>query len=193
MPSTRVVFFRHAQSEFNARHLIQGQLDPPLDETGLEQVALAAPRAAAAHDDAVAVFSSDLRRASVTGRAIADALDLALIEDANLRERHLGDLQGLERASLATSAPSAFKVWKSRDRNAAVPGGGESSAGGGRAIERVFPNSKHGKIRRKEDHRRDARRRARSAVRRRRQPRGKASVPDATRRRKLRRVRRRRL
>ena len=129
MPSTRVVFFRHAQSEFNARHLIQGQLDPPLDETGLEQVALAAPRAAAAHDDAVAVFSSDLRRASVTGRAIADALDLALIEDANLRERHLGDLQGLERASLATSVPSAFKVWKSRDRNAAVPGGGESSAG----------------------------------------------------------------
>ena len=75
------------------------------------------------------MFSSDLRRASVTGRAIADALDLALIEDANLRERHLGDLQGLERASLATSVPSAFKVWKSRDRNAAVPGGGESSAG----------------------------------------------------------------
>ena len=82
-----------------------------------------------ANDDAVAVFSSDLRRASVTGRAIADALDLALIEEANLRERHLGDLQGLERASLATSVPSAFKVWKSRDRNAAVPGGGESSAG----------------------------------------------------------------
>ena len=128
MPSTRVVFFRHAQSEFNSRHLIQGQLDPELDEIGLEQVARAAPRAAAEHADAIAVFSSDLRRASVTARAIADALDLALVEDSNLRERHLGDLQGLERASLATSAPAAFKMWKSRDRNVAVPGGGESSA-----------------------------------------------------------------
>ena len=127
-PSTRVVFFRHAQSEFNARHLIQGQLDPPLDETGLEQVAHAAPRVAAAHADAVAVFSSDLRRASITARAISDALCLNLVEDANLRERHLGDLQGLERASLATSAPAAFKLWKSRDRNVTLPGGGESSA-----------------------------------------------------------------
>ena len=194
MPSTRVVFFRHAQSEFNARHLIQGQLDPPNSTKPDSNKSRARRRELPLRTtDAVAVFSSDLRRASVTGRAIADALDLALVEDANLRERHLGDLQGLERASLATSVPSAFKVWKSRDRNAAVPGGGESSAGGGRAIERVFPNSKHGKLRRKEDHRRDARRRARSAVRRRRQPRGKASVPDATRRRKLRRVRRRRL
>ena len=122
---TRVVLVRHAQSEFNARHLIQGQLDPPLDDVGLEQLRVGAPRAASEHSDASRVYTSDLSRASTTARAIADALNVDVIADVRLRERHLGNLQGLPRAELKDAEPSAYAAWKSRDPNQTIPGGGE--------------------------------------------------------------------
>lgn len=125
--STTVVFVRHGQSVFNAEHRIQGQLDleTPLDADGVAQVARAAPVVARIHGDAVAVYSSDLTRARDTARGIADALGVDVSLDARLRERHLGDLQGLPRADLRALAPEAFVAWKSGGK---IPGGGESAA-----------------------------------------------------------------
>ena len=128
MPA-RVVLVRHAQSTFNALHLIQGQLDleTPLDDVGLAQVARGAPACAALHRDCRAVYTSDLSRAAVTASAIARELGVDCVRDARLRERHLGVLQGLPRRELAAAAPEAHRAFKSRDADVEIPGGGESA------------------------------------------------------------------
>jgi len=126
---TRVVLVRHAQSKFNALHIIQGQLDleTPLDAVGLAQVARGAPVCAALHKDCRVVYTSDLSRAAVTAAAIATELGVECVRDSRLRERHLGVLQGLPRSELATATPEAYRAFKSRDIDVEIPGGGESA------------------------------------------------------------------
>jgi len=122
-----VVFVRHAQSEYNAARVIQGQIDCPLDDVGRAQVARAAPVVARHHADARAVYASDLARARDTARAIARAIGTRpIIEDARVRERHLGALQGMPARDVSRAAPEARAAWKSRDMDARVPGGGET-------------------------------------------------------------------
>lgn len=126
---TRVVLVRHAQSKFNALHIIQGQLDleTPLDAVGLAQVARGAPVCAALHKDCRVVYTSDFSRAAVTAAAIATELGVECVRDSRLRERHLGVLQGLPRSELATATPEAYRAFKSRDIDVEIPGGGESA------------------------------------------------------------------
>jgi probable phosphoglycerate mutase len=95
----RVVIVRHGETEHNAGGVWQGQLDTELSERGREQ-AHAAGAALAAHHPA-RVVSSDLRRASVTARAIADAVGVADVElDPRWREIHVGQWQGLHTAEV---------------------------------------------------------------------------------------------
>ena len=122
-----IVFVRHAQSEYNAVGRIQGQIDCPLDDVGRAQLIRGAPEVGRHHADARAVYASDLSRARDTARAIADVLGVEVIEDARVRERHLGALQGMSGGDAARLAPEARAAWRSRDIDARVPGGGETS------------------------------------------------------------------
>jgi glucosyl-3-phosphoglycerate phosphatase len=89
----RVVLVRHGETDHNAGGVWQGQLDTVLSDVGVEQ-ARAAGRAIAAYRP-TRVVASDLARAAVTARHVAEATGAELTLDPRWREIHVGQWQGL--------------------------------------------------------------------------------------------------
>jgi broad specificity phosphatase PhoE len=110
---------RHGQSTWNAVRRIQGQtMHVPLTDLGEQQARRAASQLADC--GARAVFSSDQRRAVQTALPIADQLGVPVTLDPDLRERSLGEFEGL-RSDTVWSA--AYDTWADPSWR---PPGGES-------------------------------------------------------------------
>lgn len=93
MTGRRLLVWRHGQTEWNASGRAQGQTEVPLDDVGRAQAREAAARLASLRP--VAIWSSDLSRASQTARVLADLTGIPVRLDTRLREAHLGVRQGL--------------------------------------------------------------------------------------------------
>ncbi|WP_176400045.1 histidine phosphatase family protein [Ureibacillus sinduriensis] len=80
-----VKIFRHGETVWNKAGILQGWLDSPLTETGIQQAKIQSfiPDV---------VYSSDLGRAYETARLMFPGYKIHA--DSNLREIHLGDWQG---------------------------------------------------------------------------------------------------
>lgn len=114
LPVPRLVLWRHGRTEWNAEGRFQGQLDPPLDETGHTQAVQAAAQLVAtglSAEDTV-VVSSDLRRAAVTATALTDLLGVPLLQEPRLREHGMGCWEGLTRDEVAERYPDQFADWR---------------------------------------------------------------------------------
>jgi len=130
-----VVVVRHGETSWNASRIVQGHLDPELNEIGRQQ-ALVVGRRLSRETKPAAVYSSDLKRAAQTAQTIAEACDVSsLVLDEGLRERHMGHLQGVKWDDAFVQNPGAFKGFdifeakKGLDvnyRDQEIPGGGES-------------------------------------------------------------------
>lgn len=121
MSATTLVLVRHGETSWNVEGRIQGHTDIRLNALGEAQAAAVGKRLARERFDAV--YSSDLIRAYRTAHpAVADP-DSTIIKDRRLRERHLGVLQGLTGEQAMAEQPAAWKVFKSRDPEAALEGG----------------------------------------------------------------------
>ena len=107
---TRLVVWRHGQTDSNAASRVQGQLDVPLNAVGRDQAGAAAAALAALRPDAL--ISSDLSRAADTAAALAALTGLPVAYDARLRERHFGLWQGLLLAEIADRFPSEYAAWR---------------------------------------------------------------------------------
>ena len=88
MSGTRVILWRHGNTDWNAEHRVQGQTDVPLNELGLRQAAESAVKLAARHP--TLLMSSDSGRAARTADALADVTGLRPERDVRLRERAFG-------------------------------------------------------------------------------------------------------
>jgi len=99
----RVVVLRHGETTHNAAGIWQGQLDSPLSERGVQQ-AYAAGEALAALSP-VRVVASDLQRAAITGRAVAEACGVRIDFDERWREIHAGLWQGMSGAQVRAKWP----------------------------------------------------------------------------------------
>ncbi|XP_005098366.1 fructose-2,6-bisphosphatase TIGAR [Aplysia californica] len=90
-----ITLVRHGETLSNRENIMQGQLDTELSDLGYEQARLVAAKL---QDDTFTnMYSSDLRRASETARAIASANRVSSCElklDKRLRERCFGFLEG---------------------------------------------------------------------------------------------------
>ncbi|XVF17729.1 hypothetical protein REPUB_Repub10bG0148700 [Reevesia pubescens] len=121
-----IVVVRHGETEWNADGRIQGHLDVELNEAGRQQAASVADRLSK-EPKISAVYSSDLKRALVTAETIAARCGgLGVITDQDLRERNLGDLQGLVYREAAKLSSKSFKAFSSHRTDQDIPGGGES-------------------------------------------------------------------
>ncbi|BAT12589.1 phosphoglycerate mutase-like protein 4 [Oryza sativa Japonica Group] len=130
-----LVVVRHGETSWNASRIVQGQMDPELNEIGKQQAVVVARRLAREARPA-AIYSSDLKRAAETAEIIAKACDVSnLMLTEALRERHMGYLQGLMWDDAVNKSPSVFKGFANfevkngldfDDRNHELPGGGES-------------------------------------------------------------------
>lgn len=89
----RILLIRHGQTDWNVEGRWQGQLQVPLNDTGLQQAQALADHLAGR--EITAVYSSDLSRAHVTATRVAEAYGLTVKLDERWRELHLGVLQGL--------------------------------------------------------------------------------------------------
>jgi len=119
---TRFLMIRHGETAWNADGRIQGHTDVDLTEVGIEQARLAADRLRGEAIDAV--YSSDLRRAYVTGEVIAEPHGLGVITTPLLREAYLSAWQGLTMQEVAARFPEDFERYR-RDSVANRPAGAE--------------------------------------------------------------------
>lgn len=120
----RLLLVRHARSSWNELHRIQGQLDPPLSEAGLEQAQRLGGRL---HHRSgwrpAGFYSSDLVRCRQTAEAVGAAIGMEPVFMPELREIALGEWEGLTREDLMTRYPALWARWVSHPDWDLVPGG----------------------------------------------------------------------
>jgi broad specificity phosphatase PhoE len=116
---TDLLLIRHGESIWNREGRVQGWLDPPLSERGLEQAVRLAERMS--EWPIAAVYASTLERARVTAECIARAHKLAVTLDERLREHRLGAIQGLTGSEIHAKYPEQFALAGRTDRWVPAP------------------------------------------------------------------------
>jgi broad specificity phosphatase PhoE len=107
-PPTRVLLLRHAETA--APHLFHGaESDIGLSLRGAEQARRVAERIRRERPDAV--YSSGMRRAAETARAIAEECGLPPLEWPGLHERRMGPLSGVPREAGWSAYEEAKTHW----------------------------------------------------------------------------------
>ena len=100
----RLLLIRHAESQGNFEHRLQGRRDYPLTERGLTQARALAERLAPI--PLAVIYASPIGRAFQTAERIADAASLSVIPEPRLQEYDFGDaLSGLTWPEIATAHP----------------------------------------------------------------------------------------
>jgi probable phosphoglycerate mutase len=85
-------FLRHGETDWNAQGISQGNVDIPLNATGVAQARAAAEKL---RDRGIAaIVSSSLSRARVTAEFVGEALGLPVALDRDLREVSFGVQEG---------------------------------------------------------------------------------------------------
>jgi broad specificity phosphatase PhoE len=118
---SRVYLARHGQTAYNHEGRFQGQQAIPLDETGREQAADLAQRAATYGFREL--WCSPLLRARETADVVAARLGLEPREDARLMETDAGDWTDRTFAEVIAEDPERFAAFATGDPAFAFPGG----------------------------------------------------------------------
>jgi len=90
---TRLLLVRHGETDWNADGRLQGQTDPPLNDSGRRQARLLAHELA--EEEFEAIYSSDLSRARETAEIVGSRVGLPVELDPDLREKDWGTWEGL--------------------------------------------------------------------------------------------------
>lgn len=85
-------YLRHGETDWNAQGLSQGNIDIPLNATGLMQARAAGPMLR--ERGITTIVASPLSRARVTAEIVAETLGLPVTIDADLREVGFGVHEG---------------------------------------------------------------------------------------------------
>lgn len=114
--SDRLLLVRHGESTWNAEHRLQGQLDPPLSQTGREQAReLRGLVSAVAHDiPASHIVCSDLSRARETAELLGLSPD---VFDPRWREIDIGEWGGRTAAEIDAQS-GELTNWRGGPRTA---------------------------------------------------------------------------
>jgi broad specificity phosphatase PhoE len=117
---------RHGETDDNARRVVQGWIDTPLNDRGREQ---ARDLAAQVKDLGLgAIWTSHLARAAETARIVGDALGIEPRVDERLAESRRGSWEGRALDEIEQDEPDAWAAWKRGGPDFRFPGGGESLA-----------------------------------------------------------------
>jgi len=117
----RLLLVRHGETDSNSALRYWGQTDIGLSGAGLRQAERLGQRLATEKIDAV--YTSNLKRASVTARVIADGHGLAVASCAELNEVDFGKIEGLTFDEISYLYPEMTKLWVSWSLNLEFPGG----------------------------------------------------------------------
>jgi broad specificity phosphatase PhoE len=124
-----IIFVRHGQTTINREGRLQGRLDAPLTDLGIEQARRAAD--ALATCGATRVFASPLQRATDTATAIASRLGVPVEADDRILELDYGQWDGRKFAEVSDAEWGAWRA----SPLFAPPGGESLSAVGARVAD----------------------------------------------------------
>jgi probable phosphoglycerate mutase len=113
MQSTTLCLVRHGETAWNAEGRVQGQLDIPLNATGLAQARAVA--SVLKNESFASIYSSDLIRTQQTAQPVADLQKKKIILDKNLRERDYGAFQGMTYTEASVRIPEGYARFKAKD------------------------------------------------------------------------------
>jgi broad specificity phosphatase PhoE len=131
--ATTLLLVRHGQTEWNRNERFRGRYDVELNAHGLEQAKKTAERIAKSWKPAV-VYSSPLKRALRTAKAIAQQFALDVIPSSGLIDIDYGAWQGLTPAEVSNQWPEQYDAWLNHPEKAEIPGGERLAAVRGRAM-----------------------------------------------------------
>ena len=104
-----LLYLRHGQTDWNARDLVQGRTDIPLNEAGRAQARERAAELLGHQPPVEIMYASPLLRAKETAEIIQQALGVPLRFDDRLMEMCFGNLEGINRTQLVGG--SVFGHW----------------------------------------------------------------------------------
>ncbi|MCF2707090.1 histidine phosphatase family protein [Arcanobacterium haemolyticum] len=110
MTASKVILWRHGQTDLNIEGRIQGGCDFPLNARGREQARLVAPHIASLAP--TKIVASPLSRAHDTAKAAAELLGLDIELDARLQERNYGKWEKMTREEILAKYPDEYRVWR---------------------------------------------------------------------------------
>jgi broad specificity phosphatase PhoE len=116
-----VFLARHGQTAYNLEGRFQGQQPVPLDDTGREQAAELAERAAGYRF--ATLWCSPLLRARETAETVSARIGLEPREDPRLMETDAGDWTDRTFADVQAEAPELFEEFFTGAPSFAFPGG----------------------------------------------------------------------
>ena len=132
---TKIVFIRHGQTEWNITGKYQGQTNVPLSAEGLGQARRLAENFPLEQLDAV--HASDLDRAMVTARCVAERFGLEVHPESSFRELNFGKWEGLTYEEIVSRWPDAMENFLRHPDLLSIPGGESFDILQARAMERV--------------------------------------------------------
>ena len=135
----KLLLIRHGETSWNRQRRVQGsRSDTELGQRGREQAERIALSLRNQRVDAI--YSSPLKRAVETAKAIARACGLEVKIAHDLREIDAGELEGLSQEELKKRYQEFWKGWREGDPSFPLPGGESLQEVQGRAwgeIERI--------------------------------------------------------
>jgi probable phosphoglycerate mutase len=112
---------RHGETDDNARRIVQGWIDTPLNDRGREQAQELAARVGDL--GIVAIWSSQLARAAETASIVGNELGIEPRVDDRFAESRRGTWEGRELDEIERSEPEAWAGWKRGGADFRFPGG----------------------------------------------------------------------
>lgn len=114
-----LLFIRHAETDLAGTFC--GHSDPPINARGYAQVKNLVTQLSSEPFDAI--YSSDLRRATDTAVALAQAFHVSCVTTPSLREIHFGDWEGLTWEEIKTRDEDYAQRWTDSFPALPAPGG----------------------------------------------------------------------
>ena len=135
---TRIILTRHGQTLWNIEGRVQGRLDSPLTEKGIQQARSLAFKLKNEKIDHI--YSSDSLRAIGTAEEIRLELGLNKLSiNPALREFSFGEWEGCIWQELRVTYPDIFKIWDTEPHLVTTPGGENME----RVLERAWDFVQH--------------------------------------------------
>ena len=118
---TEIILARHGETEWNVGEIFRGRIDVELNETGIKQAELLAKYLSDINIEAI--YSSPLRRALDTAKAIARYHQLEIGLCQGLLDFDFGQWQGLSRQEVMAKYGEGYADWLNYPERGRMPGG----------------------------------------------------------------------
>jgi broad specificity phosphatase PhoE len=118
---TRAILIRHGQTVWNKGDRFRGQIDLDLDDLGLRQAQAIASHVS--HWPVSRLFSSPLKRAWQTAKAVGDPMGLETQRLGGFNDINYGQWQGRTPAEVAAEQPALYLQWQTQPNLVTFPEG----------------------------------------------------------------------